>query len=161
MNETPVRILMVCLGNICRSPTAEGIMRSRVQAAGLQDHILVDSAGTSNWHAGEPPDARSIKAAAQRNYDLRSQRARQVVDTDFGIFDHILAMDHMNLHELRMRCPRQHQHKLGLMLAYGSTGYNEVPDPYDGGKDGFELVLDLLEAACDDLLAHIRKTREI
>jgi protein-tyrosine phosphatase len=157
----PVKVLMVCLGNICRSPTAEGVFRSRVQTSGLAEKIQVDSAGTSSWHIGEPPDGRSIRAAAQRRYDLSCQRARQVADQDFGDFDYILAMDQMNLNELVQRCPPQHRHKLGLMLDYGSTGYSSVPDPYDGGSDGFELVLDLLEAACDDLLTHIRNTRKI
>ena len=152
-----VSVLMVCLGNICRSPTAEGVFRAGVQAAGLSSHIGVDSAGTSNWHVGEPPDGRSIRAAAHRRYDLSRQRARQVTARDFEEFDYILAMDSMNLRELQMRCPEAMQHKLGLMLSYGDTGKSEVPDPYDGGHDGFELVLDLLESACDDLLMRIRK----
>jgi protein-tyrosine phosphatase len=154
-------VLMVCLGNICRSPTAEGVFRSRVQAAGLTELIKVDSAGTSSWHIGEPPDGRSIRAAARRRYDLSRQRARQVLESDFEQFDYILAMDRMNLHELNRRCPAHLQHKLGLMLDYGNTGHTEVPDPYDGGNDGFELVLDLLESACDDLLARIRQAREL
>ena len=150
-----ISVLMVCLGNICRSPTAEGVFRARLQAAGLDGSIRVDSAGTSNWHVGESPDGRSIRAAAQRRYDLSSQRARQVQDSDFENFDYILAMDSLNLHELQRRCPPVHSHKLGLMLEYGCGTYREVPDPYDGGHAGFELVLDLLEAACDDLLEQL------
>lgn len=147
-----IHVLMVCLGNICRSPTAEGIFRSRVEAAGLNEKISVESAGTSDWHVGEAPDPRTIQAAAARHYDLSTQRARQVADEDFSRFDYILAMDTRNLAYLRERCPQQHQHKLKLFLEFSKTGKREVPDPYSGGASGFELVLDLVEETCDGLL---------
>jgi protein-tyrosine phosphatase len=142
-----VRVLMVCLGNICRSPTAEAVLRAQVQAAGLGQQIQVDSAGTSDWHLGEPPDPRAILAAADRLYDLTLLRARQVERRDYDEFDYILAMDRQNLLDLQEQCPVEHQHKLQLLLDYGATGWQEVPDPYNSGRDGFELVLDLVESA--------------
>jgi len=141
------RVLMVCLGNICRSPTAEAVLRAQVQAAGLGQQIQVDSAGTSDWHLGEPPDPRSIRAAGERLYDLTLLRARQVERRDYDEFDYILAMDRQNLLHLQEQCPVEHQHKLQLLLDYGDTGWQEVPDPYNSGRDGFELVLDLVESA--------------
>lgn len=153
--QTPLKILMVCLGNICRSPTAEAVLRSRIQAAGLAEHILVDSAGTSDWHQGEAPDARSILAASNRLYDLSMQRSRQITPLDFEEFDYILAMDSQNLSDLQDHCPVAYQHKIELLLNYGNTGWSDVPDPFNAGKDGFELVLDLVEVACNAFLAHI------
>jgi protein-tyrosine phosphatase len=152
-----IRVLMVCLGNICRSPTAEAVFRQHVTAAGLDGLIEVDSAGTSDWHAGEPPDPRSMRAAAERLYDLSALRARQVRMRDFEDFDYILAMDRQNLAHLEELCPVACQEKLGLFLAYGNTGWNEVPDPYNSGRDGFELVLDLVETASASLLQELRK----
>jgi protein-tyrosine phosphatase len=149
----PVRVLMVCLGNICRSPTAEAVFRHQVCAAGLQTRIEVDSAGTSDWHRGEAPDPRSIRAAAARSYDLGGLRARPVEFDDFERFDYILAMDQQNLRDLKQRCPEQFRDKLGLFLDYGTSGRREVPDPYDAGRESFELVLDLAEAASAALLA--------
>lgn len=147
----PRRVLMVCLGNICRSPTAEGVMRARAQARGLA--VEVDSAGTAAWHAGSPPDPRSVAHAARRGIDLRSLRARQVSDRDFQAFDLILAMDRQNLAELQRRCPPAQRHKLSLLLTH-AAGWpeDEVPDPYYGGEQGFEHVLDGIERACDGLL---------
>lgn len=155
--NAPVRILMVCLGNICRSPTAEAVFRAQVEAAGLGDVIGVDSAGTSDWHLGETPDLRSMEAAADRLYDLRSLRARQVTALDFEEFDHILAMDRLNLEYLQKLCPLGYEHKLELFLTYGSTGWEEVPDPYNSSDEGFELVLDLVETACQDLLTSLQQ----
>jgi protein-tyrosine phosphatase len=154
--QTPhLSVLMVCLGNICRSPTAEAVLRAQINAAGLGDYITVDSAGTSDWHIGEAPDVRSMQAATNRLYDLSSQRSRQVSSLDFEAFDHILAMDKQNLRDLREHCPIDYQHKLELLLNYGNTGWTEVPDPYNAGKEGFELVLDLVEVACNAFLAHL------
>lgn len=153
----PVRILMVCLGNICRSPTAEAVFRARAQHAGLAELIHVDSAGTSDWHVGAAPDSRSIRHAALRNYDLSNLRARQVQGEDFGHFHHILAMDRQNLRELHARCPQHHAHKLGLFLQYAKRDIVEVPDPYGHGPDLFEQVLDLVEQASDALLAHLQE----
>jgi protein-tyrosine phosphatase len=155
LEPTRIRVLMVCLGNICRSPTAEAVFRQHVTAAGLDGQIEVDSAGTSDWHQGEPPDPRSMRAAAERLYDLGTLRARQVHVRDFEDFDYILAMDRQNLAHLEELCPVACQEKLGLFLAYGNTGWDEVPDPYNSGRDGFELVLDLVESASSSLLREL------
>jgi protein-tyrosine phosphatase len=152
----PIQVLMVCLGNICRSPTAQGVLEARVLQRGLADCILVDSGGTSGWHIGEPPDARSRRAAQRRGYDLSQQRGRQVTVEDFHDFDYILAMDRQNLQALNAICPVGFAGYLGLFLEFSSKqSYLEVPDPYHGGSEGFELVLDLIEEAADGLLADI------
>ncbi|RQR62138.1 low molecular weight phosphotyrosine protein phosphatase [Burkholderia sp. Bp9126] len=150
---TRVAICFVCLGNICRSPTAEGVMRHQVEAAGLADRIDVDSAGTGDWHVGEAPDSRAQAAARTRGYDLSALRARQVSGADFEHFDLLLAMDDANLAELRRRCPAEHRGKVRLLMAFapGAT-VSEVADPYFGGAQGFEQVLDQCEAACRGLL---------
>lgn len=149
-----IAILFVCMGNICRSPTAEVVLRQRAQRHALADQLHIDSAGTDGWHAGEAPDARSQQHARQRGYDLSSQRARQVAARDFADFDHILAMDHDNLARLRAQCPPQHRHKLALFMQYAPhSGSEVVPDPYYGGAQGFEQVLDYCEQASDGLLA--------
>lgn len=152
-------VLMVCMGNICRSPSAEGVFRHLLRQAGLEEQVQVDSAGTHSWHAGEAPDPRSIAAAARRGYDLSALRARAVVAEDFQRFDLILAMDQDNLQHLqhmqaRLLNPRAH---LALVLHY-STVYpgQAVPDPYYGGKAGFEAVLDRLEDACTGLIGQLR-----
>jgi protein-tyrosine phosphatase len=149
-------VLMVCTGNICRSPTAEGVLRHRVRQAGLQDLVHIDSAGTHDYHVGSPPDERSSRHAAQRGYDLADLRARQVQPLDFERFDLILAMDlgHMDL--LREDCPPQHRQKLRLLMDFAPGLGAEVADPYYGGRQGFETVLDQIEAACDALVEHIR-----
>jgi protein-tyrosine phosphatase len=152
----PISVLFVCMGNICRSPTAEGVFRHRVAAAGLAHRFYIDSAGTHGYHVGEPPDARSMEFAAKRGYDLSSQRSRKVRAEDFEQFDHLLAMDHDNLALLRAACPPAHRHKLGLMMTHAANSPSEVvPDPYYGGGKGFEMVLDYLEDASDGLLAHL------
>jgi protein-tyrosine phosphatase len=154
--EASVSILFVCHGNICRSPTAEAVMRARAGRAGVALHV--DSAGTSACHAGEPPDRRSQRVAGQRGYDLSPLRARQVSDDDFVVFDLILAADRENLAVLERRCPPALRHKLALMLDASPAGPGgEVPDPYYGGPGGFDHVLDLLEAACDGWLDRIRQ----
>jgi protein-tyrosine phosphatase len=136
-----VRVLMVCLGNICRSPTAEAVLRHKLQVAGLAGRVEVDSAGTGSWHIGSPPDARSQRHAARRGYDLSALRARQVSEDDFHRFDLILAMDHDNLADLQRLAPDGSARAEVRLFAEV-----EVPDPYTGGPDGFERVLDLVES---------------
>ncbi|PFH13182.1 low molecular weight protein-tyrosine-phosphatase [Burkholderia sp. JKS000303] len=148
-----VAICFVCLGNICRSPTAEGVMRHQVGAAGLADRIAIDSAGTGDWHVGEPPDTRAQAAAHTRGYDLSALRARQVSAADFERFDLLLAMDEANLAELRRRCPPEYRDKVRLLMEFApGTAETEVADPYFGGAQGFEQVLDQVERACAGLL---------
>jgi len=149
----PVAILFVCMGNICRSPTAEGVFRHRAAAAGMADRFVIDSAGTHGYHVGEPPDARSMEFAIKRGYDLSAQRSRKVAPQDFEQFDQILAMDHDNLRLLEAACPPQHRHKLGLFMAHARNSDSDVvPDPYYGGGRGFDLVLDYIEDAADGLI---------
>lgn len=152
-----MRVLFVCLGNICRSPTAEGMMRHRLQQAGLAAQVAVDSAGTAAWHIGKAPDPRTCAAAAQRGYRLHELRARQVQAEDFARFDLILAMDHDNLRELQRLRPDSAGAELDLLLRRGGLAEHEVPDPYYGGSDGFERVLDLVESACERLIEQIRE----
>lgn len=152
------KVLFVCLGNICRSPTADGIFRNLVAREKLDHKILVDSAGTGDWHIGKAPDARTVAAARQRGYDLSVLRASQVKLHDFAEFDYVLAMDNANLSDLQKMKPANYAGHLGLFLEFGTRGdYREVPDPYYGGKEGFELVLDLVEDAAQGLLNHIRR----
>ena len=153
-----VKVLFVCMGNICRSPTAEGVFRSVVEEAGLAHRIEIDSAGTHAYHIGEPPDRRSQQAAMQRGIDLSSQRARKFKTSDFEYFDLVLAMDAENLSNLEYHNSEQYADKLRLFLDFAEeVSESEVPDPYYGGPKGFEHVLDLVEAASHGLLGHIRK----
>ncbi|ABM00200.1 low molecular weight protein-tyrosine-phosphatase [Shewanella amazonensis] len=154
MTSTPGSILFVCMGNICRSPSAEAVFRQRAIRAGLD--LVIDSAGTIGYHQGEAPDARSVKAGEARGYDFSGMRARQVKDSDFMRFDLILAADKDNLAELKRRCPAEFRHKLRLILSFGESDIEEVPDPYYGGNAGFERVLDLLEHSSDALIAAIK-----
>lgn len=152
-----VRVLFVCMGNICRSPTAHGVFQRLVEQTGLHRHIEVDSAGTHAYHVGNPPDPRAQAAALRRGIDLSPLRARRFDANDFKRFDYILAMDQDNLQMLRTNCPPQHVHKLGLFLEYApDLRLREVPDPYYGGATGFEQVLDLVEMASEGLLRHLR-----
>lgn len=152
-----VNVLFVCLGNICRSPTAEGVFGKMVEDAGLTGQITVDSAGTAAYHAGEPPDQRSQDAALRRGIDMSRQRARQIKPSDFDRFDYILAMDRQNLNTLMALCPMPKENKPGLFLKFSpSSSRSDVPDPYYGGANGFELVLDLIEGASRGLLEDIR-----
>ncbi|HET8705504.1 MAG TPA: low molecular weight protein-tyrosine-phosphatase [Pseudomonadales bacterium] len=152
------KVLFVCLGNICRSPTAEGVFKHKVNAAGLASRIISDSAGTAAYHVGEPPDKRSIRAAAKRGYDLSSLRARKFERSDFQHFDYILAMDNANYSDLYRIGGNSHPEKLKLFLEFHpDSNQIEVPDPYYGGEDGFNLVLDLCERAADSLLDHLRR----
>lgn len=144
-------VLFVCLGNICRSPLAEGVFRNTVQKAGHSDSIRIDSAGTGAWHAGDPPDPRSIEVAAKYGIDIASQRARQVTPDDFQRFDFILAMDTDNLETLRDRSSMDH-HRLRLFL---NDPPQNVPDPYYGGADGFEQVYQLINRGSQTLLTTI------
>lgn len=154
MKEARVQhILMVCTGNICRSPTAEAVCRVKVAQRRL--NIEVDSAGTMGYHQGDKPDSRAMAAGKKRGFSFEGIRARQIIDADFEHFDLILAADKINLAELRCRCPLEYQDKLQLMLAYGDTQVSEVPDPYYGGAEGFELVLDLLGKNIDALLNNL------
>ncbi len=142
-------VLFVCTGNICRSPTAEGVLRHMAGQQGIE--LRIDSAGIGDWHVGHPPDERAQHHAKGRGYDLSTLRARQVRTNDFHEFDLILAMDRGHLRALERMAPKEHRHKVRLFAA-GS----EVPDPYYGGPEGFERVLDLVEAACRDLLRELR-----
>ncbi len=152
-----MRILFVCLGNICRSPTAEGVLRTLAAREAPELSIEVDSAGTAAYHVGEPPDPRTRQAAARRGYDLTALRARIVEPGDFERFDLILAMDRENLRVLQRRAPTGAHERLRLFLEFGpEASPTEVPDPYYGGPNGFEEVLDLVEAATRGLLAHLR-----
>ena len=149
-----VRVLMVCMGNICRSPTAHGVLTQRVADAGLGDRIVVDSAGTHDYHVGRPPDERAQQHAARRGYDLSAQRARQLKAQDFDDFDLVLVMDDANQHAARALCPPGQRHKLRRLTDFCTRHRaSEVPDPYYGGAAGFEAVLDLVEDACDGVLA--------
>ena len=150
MKSPVLRVLMVCMGNICRSPTAEAVLRQRLADHGLNTQVEVDSAGTGGWHVGEPPDSRAQRHAKERGYDLSRLRARRVVEADFQRFDLLLAMDEDNLSELQRLKPAGARAELRLFAAV------EVPDPYQGGAQGFENVLDLIEQASDGLLAELR-----
>ncbi len=150
-------VLFCCMGNICRSPSAEGLFRAEARRQGLDAHLQVDSAGTHGYHAGEPPDARAQRHAQRRGVDLGGLRARQVVAADFERFDLIVAMDRDNLQWLQEACPESLRHKLRLMMSFAPrAGTDEVPDPYYGGPEGFERVLDLLDQACAGLLGHVQ-----
>ncbi|MES2316242.1 MAG: low molecular weight protein-tyrosine-phosphatase [Pseudomonadota bacterium] len=154
---TKTSILFVCMGNICRSPTAEGVFRARAERAGLAGSLHIDSAGTHAYHVGHQPDTRSTDFAARRGYDLSTQRARQVDFKDFAAFDRIYAMDRDNLALLTKACPEEHRHKLGLFMQFAShSGSDVVPDPYYGDGNGFDLVLDYIEDASDGLLAILK-----
>lgn len=151
-----ISVLFVCLGNICRSPTAHAVFERKAQERGLASVIDVDSAGTGDWHLGAPPDRRATAAAAERGYDLSALRARQVTQADFNQFDYMLAMDSSNLSDLSKLAPQYSRTNLSLLLDYApDSPVREVPDPYYGGNDGFARVLDMVEDACDSLLDHI------
>ena len=163
-----IKVLFVCLGNICRSPTAHGVFQHIVDKAGLSEQFFVDSAGTGAWHVGEPPDGRAQQAASERGYDLSTLRARQVNTEDFEIYDYILAMDKANLSDLKAACPALLHGKIHLFLSFSALkeksraalemkGETEVPDPYYGGEQGFSHVLDLAESAGLGLLEHIQE----
>ncbi len=150
-----VRVLFVCMGNICRSPTAHALFREAVTVAGLDDEIATDSAGTHAYHIGNPPDARATATSLARDVDMTDLRARQVCEADFELFDYIVAMDRDNLSFLKESCPPAAQDRLSLMLDWADGWGDEVPDPYYGGDGGFIRVFDMLIEASQGLLAHI------
>jgi protein-tyrosine phosphatase len=153
-----VRVLMVCMGNICRSPTAEGVLRAKLRLAELQGRVVVDSAGTHGYHTGEAPDPRAIRHAAQRGYDISRLQARPVVPADFQRFHWLLAMDEANLAWLNKRVPEGAAARIELLMPHASQhrGQQEVPDPYYGGPAGFDRVLDLVEDACDGFVLRLQ-----
>jgi len=156
-----MRILFVCMGNICRSPTAEGVFRRLVQERAPHLSLEIDSAGTHDYHVGEPPDSRAVAAAARRGIDLRGLRARQVSDEDFGHFDLIVAMDRLNHSMLVERAPQESHERIRLFMEFAAGNDREdVPDPYYGGPLGFEQVLDLAEEAAAGLLDEVLKRVE-
>ncbi|MFO0008529.1 MAG: low molecular weight protein-tyrosine-phosphatase [Betaproteobacteria bacterium] len=152
------KVLFVCMGNICRSPTAQGVFRTMVVDAGIADIVQVESAGTHAYHVGEPPDARAQQAAKKRGYEIGDLRARQVTADDFRDADLILAMDWENLSMLQQQCPKAYKHKLQLLMRFaGEHDAATVPDPYYGGPEGFNTVLDYVEDACQGLLDVVRR----
>lgn len=156
--KNKVAVVFVCMGNICRSPAAEGVFRHYVEDAGLSEHISIDSAGTHDYHGGNPPDERMQSAALRRGYDLSALRGRQVVAADFSRFDYVLAMDKDNLAILHRLAPSGSATQAKLFLEFAQQhAEREVPDPYYGGGDGFERVLDMVEDAAQGLLQHIRQ----
>ncbi len=157
-----VRVLFVCMGNICRSPTAEGVFRNLLKREGLSHLVETDSAGTHGYHVGRPPDARAQAAAQARDIDISDLRARSVELSDFEYFHWIVAMDNDNLANLMAECPRSHRSKVSRLLDFApESGTEEVPDPYYGGNAGFEHVLDLVEAGSRGLLRAIRTRHQI
>jgi protein-tyrosine phosphatase len=160
MNQ--IRVLFVCMGNICRSPTAEGVFTSLVHKLQLQDNFFIDSAGTHAYHIGEAPDLRAQKAARERGVELKHLRARKVSSNDFHEFDHILVMDDDNYASLIANCPQEYKHKLRYFLEFAPhLQVREVPDPYYGGSYGFERVLDLVEAAAEGFILFLRQAQEL
>lgn len=156
MSPPPFAVLMVCTGNICRSPTADGLLRHAVHQHGLSGRVLVDSAGTHGYHIGEPPDPRSVATAKAYGVDLTPLRARQIAAEDFERFDLILAMDDGHVSILQRRCPDRHKSKIRLYLDYAPQFGREVPDPYYGGREGFEAVYRMCEAATAALIKDIQ-----
>lgn len=157
-----VKVLFVCMGNICRSPTAQGVFEALLSREGLLGHIQVDSAGTHAYHVGEPPDPRAQQAASRRGVDLSVQRARKVRPEDFLEFDYVLAMDRRNYEDLKEICHPDYEERLRLFLEFApQVEVPDVPDPYYGGVQGFERVLDLIEQAADGLLAELRSRHRL
>jgi protein-tyrosine phosphatase len=155
-----IKVVFVCLGNICRSPTAEAIFQKLVDDAGLSSMIMVDSSGTSNWHVGGPPDSRSIATAKSRGIDMSMLKSRQAVSDDFKQCDYVIAMDHTNHQKLAAICPPGNESRLRMCLSFApSIDLSEVPDPYY--EDGFDAVFDMLEVAGRGLLAEIRDTHNL
>ncbi|WP_323750705.1 low molecular weight protein-tyrosine-phosphatase [Marinobacter sp.] len=151
-----VRVLFVCLGNICRSPSAEGVFRHLVKEQGMADKVLIDSCGTADWHTGKSPDSRSIEVAARRGVDLYDLKARQIKPNDLDTFDYVLVMDRSNLVDVQGIWRQNGGTQPRLFLEFGRSSEVEVPDPYYGGEQGFERVLDLIQEASEGLLEDIR-----
>ncbi len=151
-----VKVLFICMGNICRSPIAEGVFRNKVLNAGFSDRVVIDSAGTHAYHSKEPPDIRAQRVAAERGIDISSLRARSVRQDDFATFDHILAMDQFNHNELGQNCPSEFLYKIKYLMDYAPQWKTrEVPDPYYGGSNGFTRVIDMVDDAADGFLDHL------
>jgi protein-tyrosine phosphatase len=151
-----MKVLFVCLGNICRSPSAEGVFRRVLDNASMTDQVRVDSCGIGSWHVGKAPDKRAMNTAKQRGIDISALRARQLAPDDFDRFDYILAMDHDNLRAIRAMQPADYTGHVGLLLDFAGQADAEVPDPYYGGDQGFEEVFDLIQSASHGLLNHLR-----
>jgi protein-tyrosine phosphatase len=155
-----IKVLFVCMGNICRSPTAEGVFRKVIEDRNTADRFLIDSAGTHAYHVGEPSDSRAQQTAKRRGVDLSKIRARKVSPSDFEYFDHVLAMDADNYHMLLAASPEEHQHKIALFLDYAPDhSEQDVPDPYYGGANGFEHVFDLVEDASQGFYQTVMKEK--
>ncbi|MFC3816712.1 low molecular weight protein-tyrosine-phosphatase [Lysobacter sp. GCM10012299] len=153
-----MRLLVVCLGNICRSPVAEGVLRARIAASTLAGRVELDSAGTGDWHVGQPPDRRAIANAAEHGIDISGLRARQLAAADYQRFDWLLCADHANLRDVEARAPRGSHARAALLLDWaGVDGDGEVPDPYTGGPAQFEHVFQLLDRAADGAIARLRR----
>jgi len=153
-----IKVLFVCMGNICRSPTAEAVFRHYIELDSLTELVEIDSAGTHDYHIGAPPDARTQVAAQRRGYDMSMLRGRQVEQADFSRFDYVLAMDEANLSILKRLYPSNARAHLGLFLEFAERhDEREVPDPYYGGAEGFEHVLNMVEDAANGLLQHLKK----
>jgi len=157
-----VSVLFVCLGNICRSPTAEGIFHFLVEEAGLSDKIRIDSAGTGDWHVGKAPDERMQAAAQSRGYDLSGLTARQIQPEDLDTFDYVLVMDKQNQADVEdLVTELEQMDKIRLLLSFNPSAITEVPDPYYGDESGFQQVIDLVESACKRLLVQLRKNHDL
>ena len=157
MTNNQTSVLFVCTGNICRSPMAQGAFAKAIQSAGMDAQILIDSAGTHDYHVGDAPDLRAQRTVLSRGYDISALRGRQVQDSDFDRFDYILAMDSQNLNNLTRRANVRHHHKIRLLLSFSRRFPNlDVPDPYYGGQPGFDLTLEMVEDAAQGLLKAIQ-----
>jgi protein-tyrosine phosphatase len=158
MATSPIHVLFVCMGNICRSPSAEAVFLKLIQEKEMAHLFDVDSAGTHAYHVGNPADSRSLQAAQSRGIDMSTHRARRLEALDYDIYDYILAMDRDNYDLILADCPRLHVEKVRLYLSFApQLGRDEVPDPYYGGAQGFDHVLDLVEAAAHGFLEHVQK----
>lgn len=157
-----IKILFVCLGNICRSPTAEGVFRHKLNQAGIRDgylgNIFIDSAGTGAWHVGSPPDKRSREMALKYGVSLEDLRARKITRQDFNDYDYILGMDQENVRNMKAICPPDQKHKISLLMEYAENcpGITEVPDPYSGGLEGFDRVFDIIDRGSEGFLKYIQ-----
>ena len=151
------RILIVCMGNICRSPMAEGLLRHKIERAGMAERVQLDSAGTGPWHAGHPPDPRAIAVCSEHGIDIAGLRGRQIASGDFAVHDWVLCADRHNLHELQAMAPRTAQPRIALMLAWAGLGAtSEIPDPYTGSLADFRSVYTLLNHATELMLARLQ-----
>ncbi|MFT6331202.1 MAG: protein-tyrosine phosphatase [Bermanella sp.] len=156
MSVNTPSVLFVCLGNICRSPSAEAVFKKKAADVGI--NVEIDSAGTAGYHKGTAPDKRSQAVGMQRDYSFKGLKCRKVVEQDFEKFDYILGMDNENVTNLLEACPEEFQHKVSLFLSFSQSEEQEVPDPYYGGKRGFEYVLDLIEQGADGFIDHLKST---